>query len=188
MGFDRLDREIDHADFGEREYPRGRRYGPGGRGRGMSPPPPAAAGPPIYGELDYDNPYKRPEPRQYYREVTYPAPPPDMGPRGPPVSLDGESRFGEVPYREVPPDVRRAYERKIGRSPPPVRGPPPPKPRLPKEDDRTYVMYPQGFAIQPAKYNSPPPSYRLSAQHAALRYPVDDPYPRDYERPSWQMM
>ncbi len=102
-------------------------------------------------------------------------------------SVDGDSRFGDVPYRKVPPDVRRAYERKIRGSSPPREGPFS-RPEAP-DDERTYFMYPQGFSIQPGKYSvSPPPSYRASAQHPEMRYPsVDEPRGAwEVERPQQQ--
>ena len=120
-----------------------------------------------------------------------PADPPDVDPRdfdlrphpadlnqGSHQHLDENSRFGDVPYKNVPADVRKAYERKLREKSPERQKQQRPKRKDP-EDDRTYFMYPQGFSIKPGKFSSssPPPSYRASAEHPAMRYPTDEPLP-----------
>ena len=112
--------------------------------------------------------------------------------------LDNESRFGDVAYKDVPMDVRKAYERKL-REQSAVNEDQRPRTRDINENDRAYFMYPQGFSIQPRKkFDSPSPSYKVSAQHPAMRYPSDEPimgpdpaFPMpgqmEYERPSNQL-
>ena len=112
--------------------------------------------------------------------------------------LDNESRFGDVAYKDVPVDVRKAYERKLREQNAINEDQRGHRPRDRNEDDRSYFMYPQGFSIQPRKSDSPPPSYNASAQHPAMRYPSDEPimgpdpaFPMpgqlEYDRPSNQL-
>ncbi len=155
---------------------------------------------------EYDNPYApygRPpyrEPRPRGRAMS-PARGPPYG--GPPRD-DPDRYFGKVPYHDVPGDVRRAYEvrRGIGREPPPptmdeVRranerrraqmrdpspppmAPPPPRHYKDSKDNRRYNLYPQGYSIQPGKFQgmSPPPSYRASSGHPRMMYGMEDEMP-----------